>query len=94
MLAASLLHRAGIMHGKLLDDMHFVPGTGGGMRIVGFSAAITHECEESVPTLYNKAGMFVERHVGCRELDQLEDKYGILGSPQSPRTTQQHTWEV
>lgn len=81
MLAAIRLHAAGIMHGKLTDSLHFVPGPDGHLRIVGFSVAMKHSCEGSVPLLYDYR--LTEKPQGCAELDLLEEKFGMLTSPQS-----------
>ena len=81
MLAAIRLHNAGIMHGKLTDAMHFVPGHDGHLRVVGFSRAITHKCEGGVPYVYEHVRKPNERPEGCGELDLLERSNALLSFP-------------
>ncbi|KAJ6475734.1 hypothetical protein C8R47DRAFT_1178970 [Mycena vitilis] len=69
MRAAYALHKAGVLHGDLLDAHHFVP-MGLDVRIVDFSVAVSHKC---VSGLSKRAeGHGCHRVCGCPELASLE----------------------
>ncbi|KAJ6551656.1 hypothetical protein B0H19DRAFT_1031018 [Mycena capillaripes] len=70
--AAYALHKAGVLHGDLLDGHHFVL-MGRDIRIVDFSVAVPHQCVSGLAKRAEGHG----RHLrcGCHELAVLEGVY-------------------
>ncbi|KAJ7792379.1 hypothetical protein B0H14DRAFT_3563568 [Mycena olivaceomarginata] len=65
MQAAYALHRAGVLHGDLVDGRHFV-SMGHDIRIIDFAVAVPHKC---VSGLSKRAAGHGRQHTcGCPEL--------------------------
>ncbi|KAJ7856708.1 hypothetical protein B0H14DRAFT_2156887, partial [Mycena olivaceomarginata] len=72
MQAAYALHRAGVLHGDLVDGRHFV-SMGHDIRIIDFAVAVPHKC---VSGLSKRAAGHGRQHTcGCPELATLESTY-------------------
>ncbi|KAH9858231.1 hypothetical protein C2E23DRAFT_880870 [Lenzites betulinus] len=76
MLAAIQLHKAGVMHSRILDPRHFLNMPDGTLRIVGFSSGKAHKCPGALP-LTMGANSESRPTESCGELDVMESRYGV-----------------
>ncbi|KAF9055917.1 hypothetical protein BJ165DRAFT_459281 [Panaeolus papilionaceus] len=75
MIAACKLHYAGLVHGDLLSGRHII-GQGNEPRIIDFSKAIRHTCQNGVPT--NPYEHNPEKRRFCQELMELERHFSLV----------------
>ncbi|RPD82075.1 hypothetical protein L226DRAFT_607268 [Lentinus tigrinus ALCF2SS1-7] len=76
MIAGLALHKAGVMHNKVLDPMHYIALSDGTLRMVGFSSAKTHQCAGTT-ILSRDVNGDQKPSKGCSELAALESRFGV-----------------
>ncbi|KDR80117.1 hypothetical protein GALMADRAFT_62327 [Galerina marginata CBS 339.88] len=87
MLAMAEVHKAGIIHGGLLDfKKEHIIRMGKSPRIVDFSRATRHKCEGTLPA--NEHGVVPDDVISCEELRGLEETYGVLSTGRPWRLAQ------
>jgi len=69
MLSICKIHKAGVIHGDLLDGHHFIR-MGHSIRIIDFSSAIRHQCPNGIPNGRRKGG-----DGQCTELVNMEKTF-------------------
>ncbi|KAF8899138.1 hypothetical protein BD779DRAFT_62931 [Infundibulicybe gibba] len=86
--AAYKMHRAGIIHGDLLDSRHCLK-MGNEVRIIDFSLAVRHRCKLERTSQTSEDGTS-ESSVNCPEMELLEKTYGAMSERSDPRS--KHTY--
>lgn len=73
-IAASRLHEAGVVHGDLLSSRNIIQ-MGLAPRIIDFSTATRHHCQNGIPT--NPYPMLAQGTRRCQELADMVKTYGL-----------------
>ncbi|KAI0800845.1 hypothetical protein C8Q74DRAFT_1314251 [Fomes fomentarius] len=75
MLAGIALHKAGVRHGQIIEPNHYIPVEDGTLRVVGFSAARSHNCVGTAMLSRDVDGDEKPKE-NCSELAALESRFG------------------